>query len=263
MMTDIVAERVLRHATAGTDVVARIFAPVPIDETSEWSCKIEIQGLERPYEKPIIGVDSFQAMVLALKLLCTYLEKHEAELAFLDGAPGDIGLPLIASCCVPETKTEAYCFICEKDRELLTSPSPDTPSPDVRGHLPDMPDEIVAARVLRDVTTDTDVVACIFVPNRIGPSTWTCGIDIQGLGRPYETSVSGVDSFQALYLGLRAICVHLEKYESNLIFPQDGLPGDAGLPFISFCPPESKPEAHRFVEEKIVAHLRSQRPHEG
>jgi hypothetical protein len=130
MMTAVVAERILRHATAGTDVVARIFVPEPINGTSEWSCRIEIQGLENSFERPIIGVDSFQAMVLGLKLLCTYLEKHEAHLAFLDGAPGDIGLPLIASCCVPETKAEAYRFIREKDRELLALPQSDTPSSD-------------------------------------------------------------------------------------------------------------------------------------
>jgi hypothetical protein len=121
MMTDTVAERLFRNATAGTDVVARIFALEPIDGTSEWRCKIEIRGLDSPYEASLIGVDSFQALTAGLSVLCAHLEKHEANLAFLDGAPGDAALPLIAHCCFPETKTEAYRFILEKDRELLAS----------------------------------------------------------------------------------------------------------------------------------------------
>lgn len=121
-MTGIVAERLLRNATTGTDVIARLFAPEPIDGTSEWRCKIEIQGLESPDEASLIGVDSFQALTAGLRVLCARLEKHEADLTFLDGAPGDAGLPLIAECCFPETKAEAYRFILEKDRELLDSP---------------------------------------------------------------------------------------------------------------------------------------------
>ena len=79
-------------------MTARIFAPERTGDSSECSCRIEVLGLETPFERSLIGVDSFQALELATSLLCTLLESHEASLAFLDGSPGDCALPLIASC---------------------------------------------------------------------------------------------------------------------------------------------------------------------
>ncbi|MGJ4939497.1 DUF6968 family protein [Bradyrhizobium sp. HKCCYLS1011] len=122
-MTVIVAERTFRNVTTDTDVVARLFAPERIAGTSEWSCEIEILGLERSFERSIIGVDSFQALCLGLRRLCTLLASHEATLAFLDGAPGDVDIPLIASCCFAQTRIEASRFITERDRELLDAGS--------------------------------------------------------------------------------------------------------------------------------------------
>ena len=89
------AERFLRKSDSGAQVVARIFEPEEIGQSSEWSCKIEVQGLGEPYERSIIGVDSFQALCSALRVLCAYVERHEQNLVFLDGEEGDCGLPLI------------------------------------------------------------------------------------------------------------------------------------------------------------------------
>ena len=69
-MAEIVAERLFRDSTLGAGVTARIFAPERIGETSEWSCKIEVGGLPMPIETSVIGVYSFQAPGLGLKLLC-------------------------------------------------------------------------------------------------------------------------------------------------------------------------------------------------
>jgi hypothetical protein len=120
-MTDImVAERVFRDSNSGACVTARIFAPERDEESSDWSCKICIEGLATPFERSIFGVDSFQALELATSLLCSLLEIHEASLAFLDGSPGDCALPLIAS-CPPSLKAEVRAFIRTKIKDDLQS----------------------------------------------------------------------------------------------------------------------------------------------
>jgi hypothetical protein len=110
-MTGIVAERLFRESNSGARVTARLFLP----ERSEgdWSCRIEVQGLSVPFETSIFGVDSFQALAGGMRVLCAYLEKHEACLAFLDGPPGDCALPLIAS-CDPPLRAEVHEFIRSK-----------------------------------------------------------------------------------------------------------------------------------------------------
>ena len=129
----VVAERVFRDSNSGACVTARIFAPERNEDSSEWSCKICVEGLATPFERSIFGVDSFQALELATSLLCTVLESHEASLAFLDGSPGDCALPLIAG-CPPSLKAEVRAFIRTriKDessvirRALATRPVGDT-----------------------------------------------------------------------------------------------------------------------------------------
>jgi hypothetical protein len=116
--------------------------------------------------------------------------------------------------------------------------------------------EIVAERVLRDLSSGAPVIARIFAPERIEESEWTCKIEVQGLAAPFETSIMGVDSFQSLYLGLRVLCALLEKHEASLTF-LDGAPGDASLPLVSICPPELRAEVHRFIEGKLRDHLAS------
>jgi len=130
----VVAERVFRDSNSGACVTARIFAPERNEDSSEWSCKICVEGLATPFERSIFGVDSFQALELATSLLCTLLESHEASLAFLDGSPGDCALPLIAG-CPPALKADVRAFIRTriKDessvirRALATRPVGDTP----------------------------------------------------------------------------------------------------------------------------------------
>jgi len=55
-------------------VTARIFAPERTGKSSEWSCKIEVQGLAMPFKSSVLGVDSFQSLYLGLRLLCAHLE---------------------------------------------------------------------------------------------------------------------------------------------------------------------------------------------
>ncbi|GLH75309.1 hypothetical protein SSBR45G_02170 [Bradyrhizobium sp. SSBR45G] len=255
-MTTIVAERTYRNVATNSDVVARLFAPECVDE-SEWHCRVEIHGLERPVDSRIIGIDSFQALCLGLQFLCKLLAGEEAGLAFLDGQPGDSDIPLIASCSFPQTRIEALRFIKQKDSELLDA----LPGP-VSSVQPEDVSEtkmtnVVAERVLRDTTTDAPVVARMSAPRCAGPISWYCDIEVRGLGSPFEQAINGTDSFKALYLGLFKICKHLEEHEHHLAAPADGAPaGDANLPFISFCPPAAKPEAHRYLMDKLMAEYR-------
>jgi len=119
-MAEIVAERMFRDSSSGAGVTARIFAPERIAGTSEWSCKVEVRGLPMPLEQSLIGVDSFQALELGLRLLWSYLEKHEANLAFLDGPPGDCSLPLIAF-CPPSLRAEMRKLIDDKVKDYFVS----------------------------------------------------------------------------------------------------------------------------------------------
>ena len=119
-MAEIVAERLFRDSSSGASVIARIFAPERIGETSEWSCKIEVRGLPISFETSVIGVDSFQALNLGLRVLWSHLEKHEAHLAFLDGPPGDCDVPLIAF-CPASLREEMRQFIDDKVKDYFAS----------------------------------------------------------------------------------------------------------------------------------------------
>lgn len=115
-----IAERYFRNPESGTAVVARVFAPKQIELSSEWSCKIEVNGLDNSFEKDVTGVDSFQALYLALRLVCAHLERYEHHLAFLDGPVGDCCLPLVISwCCGSSGKADIYRFSNNKAEEIL------------------------------------------------------------------------------------------------------------------------------------------------
>lgn len=119
-MSEVIAERYFRDPESEMAVVARVFAPRQTERPSEWSCKIEVEGLDACYERDIIGVDSFQALFLALRVLCAHLEKHEHRLTHLDGPVGDCGLPIVIPWDFgPSGKADIYRFSSSKARELL------------------------------------------------------------------------------------------------------------------------------------------------
>ena len=89
-------------------------------KSSEWSCKIEVKGLEPRFEQASIGVDSFQALYGGLRLLCAHLDKVATTLTFLDGREGDVGTPLIVPWSfTPLLKAEVYRLIERKIKEEL------------------------------------------------------------------------------------------------------------------------------------------------
>ena len=85
-----------------------------------WSAKIQILGLDEHVDEVSCGVDSFQALFIALRMVCFRLEKIETMLTFQDSA--DANLPLI----VPwdggsALKAEVYEFANDKIFAYLKS----------------------------------------------------------------------------------------------------------------------------------------------
>jgi hypothetical protein len=120
--------------------------------------------------------------------------------------------------------------------------------------------EPVAERVFRNSDTGDPVTARLYAPERIGQLEWSCKIEVQGLDAPFERSVTGVDSFQALYFALRVLCLHVDKYAATLKF-LDGLTGECGLPLVMPWPLDSalKAEMYRLIESEIMEKLDSGR----
>src|SRR5262249_49012811 len=117
----VIAERVFR-TSEGSSVVAKVHAPEKMAQSSEWSCRVEIQGLEAPVEKLAIGVDSFQALYLGIHLLSVQVDKSAATLTFLDGKAGECDTPLIMPWGFSSSlKAEMYRLIEERIMAELDS----------------------------------------------------------------------------------------------------------------------------------------------
>jgi hypothetical protein len=122
-MTQIIAQRLYR-SRGNTPVVARIYAPQrapqAIARSSEWVCWVEIEGLEAPFRDRVIGSDSFQALELALHLLCSQLDEVGATLSFLNGREGDTMTPMIVFWPFgPEGKADIHRYVQSKIKEEL------------------------------------------------------------------------------------------------------------------------------------------------
>jgi hypothetical protein len=120
-MGEVIAERCFR-TPEGEPVVARIYRPEKMDNSSEWSCRIEVLGQDASFDEPVIGVDSFQAMYLALRRLCVHLDKSADKLLFADGEARNPGIPVIMPWPFgPSLKAEVYRLIQEKIENDLNS----------------------------------------------------------------------------------------------------------------------------------------------
>jgi len=112
--------------------------------------------------------------------------------------------------------------------------------------------DVIAQRVFR-TRKGTAVVVRIHAPRKMPKSSeWSCKVDIKGLKAPYEHAAVGVDSLQALYLGLRVLCAHLDKLEPTLSF-LDGKEGEIDTPLIMpwSYGPVLKSEMYRLINKKI------------
>jgi Domain of unknown function (DUF6968) len=89
-MTKVAAERslVLKYDSGSEDaVLVRFFVPEPIDE-GDWECQYEIQGGPIQHTHRTVGIDSVQALSLALggvqAELGFFERKHKATFYFLN-----------------------------------------------------------------------------------------------------------------------------------------------------------------------------------
>ena len=90
----VIASRRLTRTEAGAEhpVTIRVRHPVRTAD-AEAVCAFEIAGLPEPYRHYTMGVDSMQALLLALSAITNTLREHRADLAWLGGA-GDDGMPM-------------------------------------------------------------------------------------------------------------------------------------------------------------------------
>lgn len=88
-----VAERSLREGAGRGRLVVRLAKAYEVAET-EWVCHIEIRRGRRRIEVDVRGYDSFQAMILALRVIRKELDKLGSSIEWEGGESGDTGFPL-------------------------------------------------------------------------------------------------------------------------------------------------------------------------
>ena len=88
----IAARRVYR-APSGKPVVVTLGVPQPVPG-SDWGCPLQITGLNTTWRRPkyVFGIDSFQALHLAIQDAGVVLESARQKLEWL-GQTEDLGMP--------------------------------------------------------------------------------------------------------------------------------------------------------------------------
>ena len=89
-MSAVIAERVL--TANGEPLFIRVFQP-RVDDTSNgtWACDYEISGAGADISAAMYGVDSYQALMLTLQIIPTFIETSDA---FKAGAVSWLDRPL-------------------------------------------------------------------------------------------------------------------------------------------------------------------------
>lgn len=87
----VVATRLFR-TRSGAEVTATIYEPVMVGP-DEWKCAFKVTGLDRDVQADAHGVDSLQALTVCVHGLRRQLGKAGHDLLWLDGEPGDLGIP--------------------------------------------------------------------------------------------------------------------------------------------------------------------------
>jgi hypothetical protein len=88
----------------------------------------------------------------------------------------------------------------------------------------------VASRTLTEVTdADKIIKLSLGMPKKLRRDEWRCSILIEGVGdSPIVDSAPGVDSFQALLLGIECIRWHLKESRVRLAWLGDPVLGELG-----------------------------------
>lgn len=86
------------HLDGGAPVHFIIYRPVTFAGTQDAQCKYEILGLSKEFGRHVMGVDSMQSVLLALKVAAADLvssdEYKSGNLYWLEAGNRDIGLPI-------------------------------------------------------------------------------------------------------------------------------------------------------------------------
>src|SRR5262245_29299116 len=95
---EVIAERELSFTTEDGQqgrILVQLGMPRPFAEPPDYYASYRISGLGAEISRQVGGVDGFQAVLLALRLIATELavltQSHRAELAWECGADGDLG----------------------------------------------------------------------------------------------------------------------------------------------------------------------------
>jgi hypothetical protein len=90
--------------------------------SSEWTCRVRIQGLGGAWERPraIHGIDALQALQLAVQVAQVALEQSASRLAWL-GAPGDLGLPRFIPSLPPPYRARVNAAIDREQRRYAAA----------------------------------------------------------------------------------------------------------------------------------------------
>ena len=86
------------YLEGGSPVYLIIYRPVTYADTQDAQCEYEILGLAKEFGRHVMGVDSMQSVLLALKVAAADLvssdEYKSGNLYWLEAGNRDIGLPI-------------------------------------------------------------------------------------------------------------------------------------------------------------------------
>jgi hypothetical protein len=88
-------------------------------------------------------------------------------------------------------------------------------------------ERVIATRRLR-TSAGSEVVATLLAPVE-ADGEWECAFRITGLPNTVSERIRGVDSMQAIGLGIEGLRFYLERADDRLTW-LDGEPGDLGFP---------------------------------
>ena len=95
--TVIIASRTLTLEVDGRDVAVPVTLYAPVDQTDHWSCDYEIGWPDRRTRHRANGIDSVQALLIAMQMVGVELytsEAHKSGRLRLDEPGGGYGFPL-------------------------------------------------------------------------------------------------------------------------------------------------------------------------